>query len=110
MLRTEPRIDHSRLDFLLTDGKGGRGCYVEVKSCTLVRDGVVLFPDAPTVRGRRHVEELMRIRSLGFEASLIFIVQRRKAKSFKPNSDLDPKFGEAVRKAYEKGVKKDLRL
>ena len=101
----EPRTRRSRLDFLLRNDATGRECYVEVKSCTLVREGVALFPDAPTVRGRRHVEELMEARRMGFEASSVFIVQRRGVEVFKVNGSLDPKFAEALSRAEKAGVK-----
>jgi sugar fermentation stimulation protein A len=101
--RREPRIDRRRLDFQLVNEADGRIRYVEVKSCTLVRDGVALFPDAPTERGRRHVEELMRMRRLGFESSIVFIVQRR-AEIFRVNASLDPRFADTLGRAEGEGV------
>ncbi|MEM3607903.1 MAG: DNA/RNA nuclease SfsA [Candidatus Bathyarchaeia archaeon] len=101
----EPGTRRGRLDFLLRNEANDGECYVEVKSCTLVRDSVALFPDAPTVRGRRHIEELMDVRRMGFEASLVFIVQRRGAELFKANDSLDPKFAEALSRAERNGVK-----
>jgi len=101
--RREHRIDRRQLDFQLVNEADGRIRYVEVKSCTLVRDGVALFPDAPTERGRRHVEELMRMRRLGFESSIVFIVQRR-AEIFRVNASLDPRFADTLGRAEGEGV------
>jgi sugar fermentation stimulation protein A len=80
-------------------------CYIEVKSCTLVVDGVARFPDAPTERGRKHVEELITAVQAGHEGAIIFVVQRSDATAFHPNDETDPAFGKAVRKACQAGVK-----
>ena len=71
---------------------------------TLVRGGVALFPDAPTLRGRRHVEELHRAVAEGERAAIIFVVQREDAETFTPNDEADPAFGGALRRAVEEGV------
>lgn len=98
----------SRLDFMLEERNGKRTgkCLLEVKSCSLVVDGVALFPDAPTERGSRHLRELMKMKSLSnhYRASVMFIVQRDDAKSFEPNRSTDPKFAETLRAALRKGV------
>ncbi len=96
----EFRFDGSRIDFLL---EGPRPMLVEVKSCTLVEGGTALFPDAPTERGRRHLRHLTH-RPRGFEASIVFIIQRGDAVEFRPNSRLDPGFTEALREAHKSGV------
>jgi sugar fermentation stimulation protein A len=75
-----------------------------VKSCTLVKNGVALFPDAPTERGRRHVEELIRAHSNGFRACILFLVQRGDSRVFSPNDETDKRFGEVLRAAEKKGV------
>ena len=76
---------------------------VEVKSCTLVEGDIALFPDAPTERGRRHLRNLT-YRPRGFEAAIVFIIQRGDAVKFRPNSRLDPEFTEALREAHRSGV------
>jgi len=79
-------------------------CLIEAKSCTLVRRGVALFPDAPTLRGRRHVSELARARREGYRACVIFIIQRTDVDAFSPNDVTDPAFGAALRKASAEGL------
>ena len=74
-----------------------------MKSCTLVEGGTAFFPDAPTERGRRHLRHLTH-RPRGFEASIVFIIQREDAVRFRPNSRLDPEFMEALREAHRNGV------
>ena len=88
----------SRFD-LLINGK----ILVETKSVNLVRDGIALFPDAPTVRGSRHVEELIRLRDI-YTPSLVFVVQREDAQCFSPNSEVDPLFGKRVAEFVELGL------
>ena len=99
--RREAFFSHSRLDLAL--GNGGL-CYVEVKSVTLVEDGVGLFPDAPTIRGARHLEALMEAREQGHRAAVIFVVQREDARAFAPNVPADPRFAETLQRAEATGV------
>lgn len=92
----------SRLDFRL---EGDRGlCYVEVKSVTLVEDGCGLFPDAPTLRGQRHLDELMAAREQGCRAAVVFVIQRPDARRFRPHPTADPAFANRLRTAAEAGV------
>ncbi|OPY54239.1 MAG: putative DNA-binding transcriptional regulator [Methanosaeta sp. PtaU1.Bin055] len=99
--RSEPARGRSRLDFLLA---GERPCLLEAKSCTLVRDGIALFPDAPTERGRRHLQELAGAHREGYRASIVFVVMRGDASTLMPNDDTDPAFGAALREAVAGGV------
>jgi len=101
-IRREVRWGGSRLDFVL-EGQC-RCCLIEAKSVTLVRRGVALFPDAPTVRGRRHVEELQRAVTEGERAAIVFVVQRGDANVFSSNAEADPSFARALRIAVEGGV------
>ena len=78
--------------------------YAEIKSCTLVRDGVAMFPDAPTARGARHLRELIRAHQEGYLAYVIFLVQRGDAVSFTPNEATDPEFANTLRQAFDTGV------
>ncbi|MFN3346732.1 MAG: DNA/RNA nuclease SfsA [Candidatus Bipolaricaulaceae bacterium] len=98
----EPRLGHGRADFLLV--RGQERLWVEVKSVTYVADGVALFPDAPTVRGRRHLLELAELSRAGEGAAVIFVVQRPDAVRFGPHARLDPQFGQAFRQALAQGV------
>jgi sugar fermentation stimulation protein A len=102
--RIKPEFTYgpSRIDFLLSNDV--ENCLLEVKSCTLVRKGIALFPDAPTVRGRRHLLTLMKSKTEGYRASVLFLVQRTDARLFSPNDSTDPYFCEALRKAASEGV------
>lgn len=92
----------SRLDFCLKDSH--RIKYVEVKGVTLEEGGKVYFPDAPTARGTKHLEELTRIRQEGMEAAVLFVVQMNGVSSFSPNGATDPAFSDALRRAADAGV------
>jgi sugar fermentation stimulation protein A len=85
--------------------RGGRQCLLEVKSVTLVEDGVALFPDAPTVRGRTHLEHLIAARRRGVAAAILFVIQRADVRAFAPNQEADPKFSAALRLAVRAGVR-----
>jgi len=77
---------------------------VETKSVTLVVKGVALFPDAPTVRGQRHLRLLTALRREGIPTAVVFIVQRPDAKSFHPHEFADPAFARHLREAAQAGV------
>ncbi|MDA1348317.1 MAG: DNA/RNA nuclease SfsA [Chloroflexi bacterium] len=100
--RREVRLGESRIDFALSRPDGDR--YVEVKSVTLVVDGVGLFPDAPTARGRRHVQSLVAVVEQGHGAAVVFVVQRPNVSSFSPNRSADPQFCDALRDAAHRGI------
>lgn len=102
LFQAEARYRGSRFDFLL-EGPRGR-CLLEAKSVTLVEGGWALFPDAPTERGRRHVETLMAASRAGFRSALLFVIQRQDAKGFKPHDAADPAFGRILRRAVVRGV------
>ena len=101
-IRPEYGYGRTRFDFLLTDKL--ERCLLEVKSCTLVKDGRAVFPDAKTERGRRHVMDLMEAKEEGYRACVLFIVQRTDAWVFSPNDETDPEFGKVLREAAVKGV------
>jgi len=102
-LRREVRHGDSRIDFLLESL--GRRVLLEVKGCTLVRDGVALFPDAPTERGRRHILNVIRAVEGGYEAAILFLVMRPDAEYLSPNVKTDPSSSRALKKAEERGVR-----
>lgn len=104
--RREVVYGESRLDLKLTsvDSAHPTEGFAEIKSCTLVRDGVALFPDAPTTRGARHLRELMRAVKEGYLAYVVFLIQRNDAQSFAPNDNTDPDFGRTLREAVAVGV------
>jgi sugar fermentation stimulation protein A len=106
-IRPEITVGHSRLDFQLTK-TDNEIIFVEVKGCTLIVDGVALFPDAPTTRGTRHLETLMDIKRSGQRqgqrAAVIVLVFRANSRCFAPNRETDPKFAQTFYKAKESGV------
>ncbi len=99
--RAEPTFHDSRLDLKLTDGTNQ--ILLEAKSCTLVVDGIALFPDAPTKRGARHMNTLVVALEHG-RAAVCFVIQRNDAREWRPNEAMDPEFTHALRNAVEKGV------
>ncbi|MFA9495746.1 MAG: DNA/RNA nuclease SfsA [Candidatus Bathyarchaeota archaeon] len=99
--RAEPTFHDSRLDLKLTDG--ANQILLEAKSCTLVVDGVALFPDAPTKRGARHMNTLVKALELG-RAAACFVIQRNDAREWRPNEEMDPEFTASLRNAVENGV------
>ena len=101
-VKPEITYGHSRLDFLLTNQE--EKCLLEVKSCSLVENGVALFPDAPTLRGKRHLMDLIEAKKDGYRACVLFIIQRLKPKLFTSNDKVDPDFATTLREAIRKGV------
>jgi sugar fermentation stimulation protein A len=102
IIKPEFGYGHSRLDFFLANKH--ESCLLEVKSATLVKDGVAVFPDAVTERGKRHVNELTKAKKEGYRACILFLVQRTDAHSFAPSDETDPEFGKALRNAAAEGV------
>lgn len=100
----EKEVPHgrSRLDFCLSQGENV--CWVEVKSVTYVEGDVGMFPDAPTSRGRRHLETLAKLAVRGDRASAVFIAQRSDAERFTPFKTIDPAFAETLRQVHQAGV------
>lgn len=92
----EPRILNRRLDLLLDN------TLIEVKSVNLVKEGIALFPDAPTERGREHIELLMKVYP-EFVPKVVFVVMREDAKVFSPNWDTDPSFSRKLKEFFEAG-------
>ena len=103
LLRPETRWGNSRFDFYWEDAAGHRG-YVEVKGCTLEENGHARFPDAPTLRGVKHLEELALCRQQGYEATVCFVLQMAGMADFAPNDATHPEFGAALRRAAQSGV------
>jgi len=99
---SEVKVDNSRFDFKLTFPLSP--AYVEVKSVSLVEKGVGRFPDAPTERGVKHVKELIDLCTKGYRSAVVFVSQRSDTRSITCNDDIDPVFGEWLRKAHDTGV------
>lgn len=103
----EHRFGDSRIDFYVEHTVAGESspCLIEVKGCTLVRDGVGYFPDAPTTRGTRHLRELMRAASLGTDAAVAFVVQVEGVFEVRADEKVDPTFASTLELARERGVR-----
>lgn len=102
LVRPETKFGNSRFDFYVEAGK--EKIFIEVKGVTLERDGVVLFPDAPSERAVKHVQELMEARKKGFRAAVLFVIQMKGVEYFIPNADTHPAFAKALAEAKETGV------
>lgn len=102
LLRPETTYGNSRFDYYWEDPTG-RG-FVEVKGVTLEENGVAQFPDAPTLRGVKHLEELTAARRAGYEAAVCFIIQMEGMRVMEPNDATHPEFGAALRRAAAAGV------
>lgn len=102
LIRPEFKYKNSRFDFYLEAGE--RKIFVEVKGVTLEEEGVVMFPDAPTERGVKHLKELCEARAEGYEAYVFFIIQMEKCKYFIPNERTHKEFADTLRHAAENGV------
>ena len=103
IIRRETTYGNSRFDFYIEDGC--RKCFLEVKGVTLEKDGVAMFPDAPTERGAKHITELIQCKKDGYEAYILFVIQMKGVSVFRPNVATHPAFAEALRAAQSAGVK-----
>ena len=102
LIKPECRYGDSRFDFYIE--AAGRRAFVEIKGVTLERDGIVMFPDAPTERGVKHIRELMAAVREGYEASVVFVVQMENCSYFTPNRETHPDFADALIEARAAGV------
>lgn len=101
-LRAEYTVGKSRFDFYAE--QSGRPVLVEVKGCTLETDGVARFPDAPTERGVRHLQELAAHAGRGWRCCALIVIQMKGVSRFEPNWATHPAFGQAMRAAQAAGV------
>lgn len=102
LLKGEQTYKNSRFDFYWESAQG-KG-YTECKGVTLETDGIACFPDAPTQRGVKHIEEMMDVLDHGYHGSICFLVQMDGMKELRPNDVTHPAFGDALRSAQNKGV------
>lgn len=102
-LRAETVHGDSRFDFSFT--QAGVPCFLEVKGVTLEDGGICAFPDAPTVRGAKHLRGLLQAASEGFGAYVLFVIQMSDVRCLVPNDKTDPDFGKALREAAAGGVR-----
>ena len=103
LIKPETTFLKSRFDFYVE--ADGEKHFIEVKGVTLEKDNRVLFPDAPTERGVKHLCELIKAKEAGFSAWVVFVIQMKGVTHFSPNDETHPTFGDALRKAAKAGVK-----
>ena len=102
-LKREKTYGNSRFDIYVESEY--RKAFIEVKGVTLEEDGIVRFPDAPTARGVKHLEELIRAHEDGYETYLFLVIQMKAVKYFEPNWKTHPEFGNTLKRAADAGVK-----
>lgn len=104
-IRSEVKYKNSRFDLYLSDHEEEKGCFIEVKGVTLERNQWTYFPDAPTERGTKHINELIGAVADGYEAKILFLIQLENSNGFTPNYEMDPIFSSTLSEAVSKGVK-----
>lgn len=102
-IKPEYKYGDSRIDFYMK--KGDVEYLMEVKGCTLEKNGIGYFPDAPTERGVKHLKELTKAQKLGYQCAVAFVVQMEGVTEVRPNIETHPEFGEALEVAQKAGVK-----
>lgn len=103
LVKPEYVYGDSRIDFYMV--KDQQEYFMEVKGCTLEIDGIGYFPDAPTERGVKHLKELTKARTLGYECIIAFVIQMEGVSEVRPYISMQPEFGEALEEAKAAGVK-----
>ena len=103
LVRPETTYGNSRFDLYVEAGDSR--IFIEVKGVTLEEDGVCRFPDAPSDRAVKHMEELVRAKKEGYETYVFFVIQMKDVRYFTPNTDTHPAFAETLKKAAAAGVK-----
>lgn len=101
-IRKEQKYGNSRFDLMFQ--LDGKKTFMEVKGVTLNQNGTALFPDAPTLRGEKHVRELTECLEQGYGACILFVVKFGTAQQFAPNTESQPEFAEALKSARQAGV------
>jgi len=102
LIKGEQKFGDSRFDIYYRDGD--REGFIEVKGVTLEMDGLSKFPDAPTVRGTKHIMEMIKAVQEGYEGNIFFLIQMKGPMAFTPNRLMDPEFGNALDWAIKEGV------
>lgn len=103
IIKREVTYKNSRFDLYIEDN--GRKAFLEVKGVTLESDGIAMFPDAPTIRGVKHINELVSAIADGYEAYILFVIQMKGVKLFKPNAKMHKEFADVLSFAKKNGVK-----
>ncbi len=102
VIKREVTYGKSRFDFYIEDN--GEKIFLEVKGVTLENEGVAMFPDAPTERGVKHINELVSAVENGYKGYILFVIQMEEVHLFKPNDITHKAFGDALRNAEKSGV------
>lgn len=103
-IKAEKKLESgSRLDLFLWNEDADR-CFIEIKNCTMVSNGVASFPDAVTTRGQKHLRELQLLQDNNTRCAMLFLIQRSDASRFTPADGIDPEYGRELRKAVKNGV------
>lgn len=102
VVHPEYKYGNSRIDFYME--KSDDKYLMEVKGCTLIKDGIGYFPDAPTERGVKHLRELAVATKLGYKARVAFVIQVENVSEVRPNTETHPEFGVALQEAIDAGV------
>nr|WP_312576704.1 DNA/RNA nuclease SfsA [Sedimentibacter sp.] len=102
-VKREKTYKNSRFDIYYKKENGVEG-FVEIKGVTLEYDGMSMFPDAPTERGKKHIYEMIDAVKNGYEGTIFFLIQLEDVLGFKPNRETDEKFEIALNKARDNGV------
>jgi len=103
-IKPEYTFGESRFDFFVKTEDNDKGAFIEVKGVTLENDNIVSFPDAPSDRAVKHVEELIKARKEGYDAYILFVVQMENVRFLTPNERTHKEFALALRRAKEAGV------
>lgn len=103
VIRPEKAYGDSRFDFYIEDKNGEKG-FVEVKGVTLENEGIASFPDTPTERGVKHLNEFVRAMENGYHSYVLFVIQMSGMKRFTPNDVTHSEFGDTLRYSDKKGV------
>lgn len=102
-IRREVTFGKSRFDFFIETEN--QKTFLEIKGVTLEKDGIALFPDAPTERGLKHINELIEAKRKGYSSYILFVIQMKEITEFSPNSETHMEFAKSLKKAEEEGVK-----
>lgn len=103
IIKREVTFGNSRFDICAKNGD--EISFIEVKGVTLEKDGLALFPDAPTERGVKHIKELIRAKNEGYGAYIMFVIQMTGVSAFSPYKEMHPDFAAALKDADKAGVK-----
>lgn len=103
VIKREVTFKNSRFDIFVADKD--TKAFVEVKGVTLENNGVAMFPDAPTLRGVKHIKELIAAKNEGYDAYILFVIQMKGVRKFTPNVETHPEFAEILKVAEKSGVK-----